>query len=145
MDNLRFGTAGIPLSTPDKRTTLAGVQRVRALGLDAMELEFVRSVNLSPEKALLVKEEARTRDVVLTCHGQYYVNLNAKDPAVLRASVQRILQACDMAWNAGAWSIVYHMAYYMNLEKPQVYQNVKKHLKEINSDVKVEAFVLDLD
>lgn len=135
MDKLRFGTAGIPVSTPE-RNTLNGIVHVKKLGLDAMELEFVRSVNLTTEKAPLVKEEARKQDVVLTCHGQYYVNLNAKDPAVLRASVQRILQACDMAWKAGAWSIVYHMAYYMKDSTETVFQRVCEQVKQIVIELK---------
>ena len=35
MDKLRFGTAGIPITTED-RNTLNGVKQVRNLGLDAM-------------------------------------------------------------------------------------------------------------
>jgi len=51
MDKLRFGTAGIPLST-EEPNTLNGVRRVRELGLDSMELEFVRSfrTNSKPGK-----------------------------------------------------------------------------------------------
>ena len=54
MKKLLFGTAGIPISTPD-RNTLNGVEHVRTLGLDCMELEFVHSVNISKEKAPLIK------------------------------------------------------------------------------------------
>ena len=58
MASLRFGTAGIPISTP-KPSTLTGIEQVRRLGLECMELEFVRSVNISEEKAPLVKEIAK--------------------------------------------------------------------------------------
>ena len=127
---LRIGTAGIPLSTPD-RNTENGIRHVKKLGLDAMELEFVRSVNIKEEKAASVKKTAQESDVVLTCHGQYFVNLNAQDTAKLRASVERILKASEIAWKCGAWSICYHMAYYMGMEKERIYEKVKKQVKEI--------------
>ena len=44
-NRLLFGTAGIPLSTPD-RNTLNGISHVKKLGLGCMELEFVRSINI---------------------------------------------------------------------------------------------------
>ena len=59
---LLFGSAGIPLSTPDRNIS-NGVKHVRKLGLDAMELEFVRSVNVSEEKAPLIKEIAKKNKV----------------------------------------------------------------------------------
>ena len=46
MDKLRFGTAGKPIST--KGDTVQGIKDVRKLNLDAMELEFVHSINNMP-------------------------------------------------------------------------------------------------
>ena len=54
MQKLLFGTAGIPMSAKGTDTA-SGIKAVRQLGLDAMELEFVHSVNISREKAPLVK------------------------------------------------------------------------------------------
>ena len=131
MDKLRFGTAGIPLSTPKPHTTLDGIPHVRTLGLDSMELEFVRSVNITEQKAQIIKETAKKNDIMLTCHGQYFVNLNAKDPATIKASVQRILAASNMANKAGAWSICYHMAYYSGSTTQQAYERVKSEVAKI--------------
>ncbi len=52
VDKLRFGTAGIPLSTKPYNT-LNGIARVKELGLDSMELEFVRSINVIRAERLL--------------------------------------------------------------------------------------------
>lgn len=136
MDKLRFGTAGIPLSTPLPRSTLAGIKQVRTLNLNAMELEFVRRINVTEETASVIKQAAKEHDVLLTCHGQYFINLNAKDPATLAASVQRILTAADMANNAGAWSICYHIAYYMKDPTETVFQRVKQQVKQIVAQLK---------
>ncbi len=109
---LLFGTAGIPLSTP-QRDMLNGIKHVQNLGLQALEIEFVRNIHISPEKAPLIKEEAQKNNVTLTCHGQYWVNLNAQDETILKQSMQRIMEASRRAAQAGAWSICYHLAYYM--------------------------------
>src|SRR3989338_8212910 len=56
MDTLIFGTSGIPHIARGLPTQEA-IPQIRKLGLDAMELEFVHSINISREKAPLVKEE----------------------------------------------------------------------------------------
>ncbi|MBT4541122.1 TIM barrel protein [Candidatus Woesearchaeota archaeon] len=127
---LLFGSAGIPLSTPDRNIS-NGVKHVRKLGLDAMELEFVRSVNVSEEKAPLIKEIAKKNKVVLTCHGQYYINLNSLEPEKVTASVGRVLNAARIAWLCGGYSMTFHAAYYMKLEAEKVFTKVKKEMKKI--------------
>ena len=57
MKELLFGTAGIPIATMP-RETVNGIKTVRELGLDAMELEFVQSINISKEKAPEIKKAA---------------------------------------------------------------------------------------
>ncbi len=74
MKKLLFGTAGIPYSAKGAGTE-GGIEQVKRLGLDSMELEFVRSVNITKEKAPGVKEAAEKHDVVLTCHAPYFINL----------------------------------------------------------------------
>src|SRR3989338_7532220 len=135
MHKLNFGTAGIPLSTPD-RTTLNGIPHVKKLGLDSMELEFVRAINIKEDKAHLVKALAKQHDVILTCHGQYWVNLNAKDPAVATASIQRIVDAATRAYECGAWSICFHMAFYLKDTHEQAYENIKANLKTAMNQLK---------
>lgn len=130
MDKLRFGTAGIPLSAP-VRSTLEGIQFVRELGLDAMELEFVHSIHVSHENAPLVKMKALESGIVLTCHGQYFINLNSDEEQKRIASRDRILNAANTAWMCGAESLTFHAAYYMKKDPLQVYAVVRKSLEDI--------------
>lgn len=130
MDKLRIGTAGIPLSTPN-RNTQNGIRHLRSLGLETMELEFVRSVNLSEEAAKDVNEVRKKEDIALTCHGSYFINLNAKEPQKIGASRSRVLQACHIANMAGAWTMTFHAAYYLKMEKEVVYNQVKEQMKKI--------------
>ena len=135
---LIFGTAGIPLST-EKPNTVNGIERVRELGLGAMELEFVHSVNLNKKKAEEVKKAAKKNEIELTCHGQYYINLNSLEKAKVKASVKRILNAARIANIAGAKSMTFHAAFYMKMDKGKVYENVKRELKGIVKTLKSEG------
>lgn len=137
MHNLLFGTAGIPIST-EKRNTLEGIRHVKRLGLDAMELEFVHSVNIRKENAPAVKDAARENGIVLTCHGQYYMNLNSTSVKIAETK-KRILNAARIAWLCGAWSLCFHAAYYMKKNPNEVYEIVKKHLKDISKTLENEG------
>ncbi|HLD57377.1 MAG TPA: TIM barrel protein [archaeon] len=134
MNILRFGTAGIPLST-SPRDTANGIKQVRKLGLENMELEFVHSVNITPEKAPEIKRVAKENDVVLTCHGQYYINLNSQEKEKIEASKQRILKAAKITSLCGGWSVCFHAAHYMG-DIIGAYHNVKNSLKEVMKKLK---------
>lgn len=121
---LLFGTAGIPIAT-QPRNTLNGIETVRKLGLDAMEMEFVHSVNISREAAPLVKQVAEKSRVRLTCHGQYYINLNSEDKG--DASRQRVINAARISWLCGGWSVCFHAGYYMG-QHDGAYERVKKQI-----------------
>lgn len=129
IDKLRFGTAGIPISTM-KGGTVNGIGQVRSLGLGSMELEFVRSVNITEKKAPEVKEAAKKHDILLSCHGQYYINLNSKEKTKIKASIDRICNAAHIASLCGAWSMTFHAAYYMKQDPEKVYKTVKEGVKK---------------
>ena len=134
VDRLRFGTAGIPISTP-KRSTIDGIEHVRRLGLDAMELEFVRGVNLKPELAKKIKYVAKKHDVLLTAHAPYYINLNANEKAKVEASKRRIIQSAERLYDAGGWSVVFHAGYYLKQDPAKVYDRIKAELKDIEREL----------
>lgn len=138
MNQLKFGTAGIPLSTLP-RETISGIVNVNKLGLDAMELEFVHSINVSKDKAPLVKAAADKNDILLTCHGQYFINLNSEDEAKIVASRKRILDAARRAYECGAWSICFHMAFYLKNNPDVVYNKVKNELRLLMKELKDEG------
>lgn len=125
-----FATAGIPLSTAP-RNTLNGIKQVRELSLNGMELEFVRSINISSELAPKVKKTAIENSVALTCHASYYINLNSKEKKKRKASKKRILNAAQRAKQCGAQSVVFHPAFYQKMEPSKVYERVKESLVEI--------------
>ncbi len=132
---LLFGTAGIPISTPDP-STIEGIKHVKKLGLGGMELEFVHSVNVSEEKAPLVKKTMLESDIQLTCHGSYYINLNAVEKEKQEASISRVLSAAKRADDCGAYSMTFHPAFYLKDSPTQTMKNVLIQMKKITSEIK---------
>jgi len=124
-DRLRFGPAGIPNSAK-VRSTKHGVLEVKALGLDAMEIEFVRRISLTEASARDVEAVARGLDIALTVHAPYYINLASPEKSKAEASAQRIYQSAVVGRAAGAWSVCFHAAYYMGRESEEVYRVVKE-------------------
>lgn len=137
-DKLRFGTAGIPLST-EPRNTENGVAHVRTLGLDGMEMEFVHSVNVSEDKAPTIKDVAKKNDVTLTAHGSYYINLNAIEKPKYYASINRVLATARRCWECGGFSMVFHAAFYLKQEPKAVYSRVQQALQEITTTLRDEG------
>ena len=134
MDRLRFGTAGIPICT--NGDTLKGIETVRKLKLDSMELEFVRSINISKEKAPLVKQTAQRNDVILTCHCPYFINLNSDEKKKYYASIGYIKNSAIITSLCGGYSVCFHAGYYQKEDPERVYEKIKEGIKTIVKEVK---------
>ncbi len=135
MKELLFGTAGIPHSAKGLGT-VEGIKQVKKLGLGAMELEFVQNVNISEKVAPEVKKTAKDEEIILTCHGQYYVNLASLEKAKLEASKKRLWLAAKTATDCGCWSVLWHMAFYQAQPKEKVFEQVKSAVKELVKKLK---------
>ena len=135
MTSLLFGTAGIPWSAKGAGTE-GGIRKVRELGLDAMELEFVQSVNILPATAPRVKAAAAKENVTLTCHAPYYINLNAAEAEKMEASKKRLVKAAQVAEMCGGVSVAFHPGFYLGGDKEKVYETVKKELAAVVSELK---------
>ncbi len=130
IDELLFGTGGVPVSAK-LHSTEAGIERIAELGLGCMEVEFVQGVKMSPQVAVSVGELAARKNIVLTAHGPYFVNLNAVEPQKVHMSKERILQTARIAALFGARSITFHAAFYLKNTPAETYAVVKKHLQEV--------------
>jgi deoxyribonuclease IV len=127
---LLFGTGGVPASAK-LRSTEAGIERIAELGLGCMEVEFVQGVRMSPEVAVSVGKLAAEKQVVLTAHGPYFINLNAVEPQKVHMSKERILQTARIAALFGAKSITFHAAFYLRGTPAETYAIVKRHLQDV--------------
>jgi deoxyribonuclease-4 len=116
----RFGTVGSPLSTPKKPGGSVGaVQRLAELSLDALELGWVRSVRVSEQSCADIRSEALERDVAISVHAPYFINLNATDEEWPK-SRQRLMAAAHYGFLAGATDIIFHPGSYFGLSPQEV-------------------------
>jgi deoxyribonuclease-4 len=134
---LLFGTAGVPKSTGGT-SSLEGIRRIVELGLDCMEVEFVKGVKMGTETAGKVGEAARELGVKLSVHAPYYVNLNAAEVGKRLASMERLVASARTAAKCGAESVVFHAGYYGRDDEKTTFQNIKKGAKEVVSLLRAE-------
>ncbi len=107
-----FGTVGSPKSTPKKPGGSVGaVHRLAEMGLFALELGWVQSVRVSPETCGAIQEAAREKQVLISVHAPYFINLNA-DAEEWPKSRQRLMDAAYYGNLAGATDIVFHPGSY---------------------------------
>lgn len=136
--NILFGTGGIPRSTKGK-SSVSGIKRIRELSLDCMELEFVQGVRMGEKGARDVLEVALKKNVALSVHAPYYINLNSYDKEKIKASLERIYQAARIGSLCGAESIVFHAAFYQKSSKQDTYKKVSETLKELTGRLRDEG------
>lgn len=130
IDKLNFLTAGMPLATA-KGGYPRAFEIIEEMGLDGMEVEFVHGVRMSDETRALVNKIQQEKNLVLTAHGPFYINLNSQEPDKIDASVQRIIDTAQTASAFGGYSITYHAAFYMGKDKETVFEQVKTQTRKI--------------
>lgn len=138
MVKICFGTGGTPHSSKASGT-LAGIERIHDLGLDSMELEFVRGVHMGEELADEVKAKADELGVKLSAHGPYFINLNAQEAHKVDASFQHILATARIGHLAGCSTVTFHPAYYMKQDPEKVYSIVKERLAKVLKTLRDEG------
>lgn len=138
MKQLLFGTAGAPLSSK-KKGSIDGIKRVRELGLDCMELEFVRGVRMKEETATNIRQTAEKENIALSVHAPYYINLNSAEEEKIEASIERIYQSARIGALCGASSIVFHPAYYQGQSSEKVMEKVTGLLEGLTSRLSNEG------
>lgn len=142
-EKILFGTAGVPLSAKAS-DSISGIEKVRALGLDAMELEFVRGVHMGEENARQVRQAAEKNNVLLRVHAPYFINLNSLDKKKLEASKKRILDSAKIGSIAGAKIVTFHPGFFQSGEKKKVLEKVISEIGNIIDEMKKQKFEIAL-
>jgi len=137
---LIFGTAGVPHASI-VRSTIEGIKTIRRLGLDAMEVQFVRGVKMGDDTAVEAGKISEYLNVVLSVHAPYYINLNAEGQKK-DESIERIVNSARTGSLMKAENIVFHPGFYLKYSKEKTYERIKKSLQlalnrieEMNLDV----------
>jgi len=131
MDKLNFLTPGIPHSSKPNKTLKNGLLRIRELGLDGMEIEFVRGIRVDFPKMQDIGKVAKENGLILTAHAPYYINLFSREKEKVDKSYQYILDTARALDTAGGFSMVFHAAYNLGAKPHEVYSHIKVHMEHI--------------
>lgn len=137
-DPLRFGMVGSPQTTPASGT-VAAIEQIRRLGLDHLEIAWVRSVRVSDATCAAIKAAAEMHAVTLSIHAPYYINLNSQTAELMAKSDERLLAAARKGYLAGARDIVFHPGSYHDQPPEHVYERMKEKLLELREILNSEG------
>jgi deoxyribonuclease-4 len=127
--SFRFGTVGSPLGTPKKPGGSAGaIEYSKSLGLETLELGWVRSVHVSEVTCAEIKAAGMEQGVTLSVHAPYFINLNAGETEWPK-SRQRLMDAAHYGHLAGATDIVFHPGSYFGNDPAEVLKIALPRLK----------------
>lgn len=132
MDKLLFGISGLPAGEDNRRLNYTtGIHYLKSIGLDAMELLFVRRVNVTDHNMNDILEAKRKESFYLSAHASHYINLNANDNSKQVQSVKRITDAAEGLTKVMGRSLVLHPGYYLNDSKDTAYSDIKSNLMKL--------------
>ncbi len=133
--SFRFGTVGSPKSTPKKPGGSVGaVLRIAELGLNALELGWVRAVRVSEKTCAAIKQTAAENDVALSVHAPYFINLNANETEWPK-SRKRLADAAYYGYLAGATDIVFHPGSYFGRPPEEVLKVMAPRLEKLVAEL----------
>lgn len=122
-----IGPAGYPEGS---RNPLDALETVKAKGLNALEVQFVRQARMGEEKARGIGERARQLGVHLSAHAPYYINFNSISEETVEKSIQWVVRTVEIAQNMGARIVVLHAALYHGKEPMEVTKLVSASLEK---------------
>ncbi len=132
MERLLFGISGLPLGDGSvKYNYQSGIAYLKSIGLDAMELPFVRNVNVTDKNKDAILREKNERDLYLSAHGSYFINLNADEPEKQQQSLERIIKGARALHAVGGRSLVFHPGFYLNDSAEAAYASIRENLSKL--------------
>jgi deoxyribonuclease IV len=132
MDKLLFGISGLPIGNGIKNINYAsGIDYAKSIGLDAMELLFVRNVNVTEKNKDIILKTKLENDFYLSAHGSHYINLNTDETEKQDQSMERITKAMEGLAKVKGRSLIFHPGYYLKDSKEEAYDTIKENLLKL--------------
>ena len=107
---------------------MGAILRIRELGLDALELGWVRAVRVTEETCAAIKKAGEEQDVLISIHAPYFINLNASDEEWV-FSRKRLMDAAFYGNLAGATDIIFHPGSYLGKTSSDVLPGATRRLQ----------------
>ncbi|MHB9944867.1 AP endonuclease [Clostridium botulinum] len=132
MDRLLFGISGLPIGDgTTKFNYKSGITYLNNIGLDAMELPFVRSVNVTDKNKEGILEEKNNNNFYLSAHGSYFINLNADEIEKQEKSRERIIKGAEGLKQVQGRSLIFHPGFYLKDSKEETFKTILENLKKL--------------
>lgn len=135
MDKLLFGISGLPIGDGSKKFNyISAIPFLKSIGLDAMELPFVHSVNVTDKNKDSILKAKIESNFYLSAHGSYYINLNADEIEKQEQSIERILKGAEGLQKVEGKSLIFHPGFYLKDSKEETYNTIKENLSRLPSN-----------
>ncbi len=126
----RFGPAGRPVTFKGKTEDVP--LYLKEIGLNAFEYQAVRSLRISKPAAEKLRLAAEEASVTMSMHGPYALNLSSDKEDTVKASIERLAKAVEIASWMGAYLVVFHPGYYSSEGRAASLKSVIKSLKQVS-------------
>lgn len=113
-----------------------GLDKIHELELNALEVEFTHGVRMSSCSSITLGDMAKERDISLSIHAPYYINLASDEEEKVVASKERILQSCLKANEMGAKYVIFHIGFYQKKTAEETYLKVKENMIDLQKSIK---------
>jgi len=137
---IRFGPAGCG----GREEAVSNLEKYKKLGISACEVPFTYQVWMREIDAKPIGEAAKRLDVKLSIHAPYWINLNSTEKIKVEQSRERILKCCEIGHILGAYAVVFHAGFYGKMEKEETYQNIKRQIEKMQSEIKKKKWKIKL-
>ena len=123
---------------------LKGVSKVAEMNLDCLEVEFTYGVRMDLSAAKEVGMLAKEKNIILSVHAPYYINLASAEEEKFAASKKRILASCERAHAMGAQNVTFHAGFYQKRTPEETYQLIKKALMDLKKTISRQRWQVTL-
>lgn len=138
-NKLHFGPAGfsgsdLNIPTSSKNPTADAILEISNVSLSALEIEFVRQVYLkrsSIDKLTEIKKNSENKNVALSIHAPYFINLNSDEEHKIINSHRYIIDSLNVGQEIGANIVVVHLGFFLKTEPKLAIENVTKEIEKI--------------
>jgi len=137
MAEIRFGPAGVPIRFGSVKMDEAVRRTAEELGLGAFEMEFVYGARSKKELMESVRKEAESKDVVISSHAPYYVNLCNKEK--MASNIRHLVSSALLTQHAGGWITVFHPGFYQKKSPEEAYKEAKRQIMEVINEYKARG------
>lgn len=137
-----FGPAGASESfyKEGHKSSLDMPEWLSKLGLNAYEYQCTRGVKIGAEMAVKLGQLAAQKEIRLSLHAPYYINLATRDEEMKKKTKGYLLSSLKAASVMGAGVVVFHPGSGSGGDRKEILSGAKAFLKELLNEAEAQGF-----